>query len=197
MKVHTSRVLVPALASLIATFALARPAAATVISGKITVAAADNVASLGSNYQGTITQSLQPDTTSGFFNYTGTTLKTVSSELDEGSNWFLTQPGQSFTGTQPAPILSSPVSIPLGDVYLAVSTYSHLDPGYTAYGWVHLQNTGTSLIQLDSAVAYREQGIVVGSAAAVPEPTSLALLGTATTLLLLRRPRRQPHAARC
>ncbi len=91
-----------------------------------------------------------------------------------------------FTVDNPRP----PVPVPLADFYLGIYTNSHLDNYAGVYGWALVRPSGTTLTLLDSAMAYHEQGIFIGTLNAVPEPTSLILLGSAG-LLLGKRSRRK------
>lgn len=150
--------------------------------------------------------------------YTGTvlqhdavanTLTYVTSNVDEGSQLFLVQAGDVFTH---ASIAALPTSAGLGgritvgeDFYLGVRTGSASDPGfewgspegYTSFGWAHLrEGADGKLFIVDSAMAFREGGIVVGTMQAVPEPAAWASLVAGLTTLggLARRRAQQARA---
>ena len=132
--------------------------------------------------------------------YTGTvfqhdalanTLTYVTSNIDEGSQLFLVRPGDALTH---AGIAALPTSAGLGgritvgeDFYLGVRTGSASDPGfswgspegYTSFGWAHFkEGADGKLFIVDSAMAFREPGIVVGTLQAVPEPATWLTLFT-------------------
>jgi hypothetical protein len=189
-------------ASLVAIGGTCGKAGALVVSGNITFGTCAYLP--GSNYQGWIDQlpTHNQDATGVFFEYTPAdlapaTLQCVNTVLDEGSDWYLASLGQTFSQgtilsgqfTSLPPMYGQPLEIPSGDFYLAVNTgrgYTGNKTNRDIFGWVELENTGSSLIAVDSAVAYGETGIVVGVTGATPEPGSLGALGIGG-LLLLRR----------
>lgn len=121
---------------------------------------------------------------------TANTLTYLTHNVDEGSQMFLVQPGEAFTA---ASIANMPASAAMWnptqvgeDFYLGVRTGSQSDPGfvwgpegYTTFGWAHLrEGADGKLYIVDSAMAFRDGGIVVGTLQAVPEPASwITLLG--------------------
>lgn len=137
------------------------------------------------------------DPTSVFFDYNGTKLEVVSWSLDEESDWYVAFAAEVFSAqnierdqftaifTTESP--RGPISVGSGNFFLAVSTGQGEDassePNRHVFGWVELSNTGEELVALRSAVAYDfpipgapANGIIVGTAVAVPEPSSLMLV---------------------
>jgi hypothetical protein len=131
--------------------------------------------------------------TTMWFNLSGSTISFVTTNVDEGSDWYLASYGDPFTtetvhnGAFPVFVRDTSTGFDYndldvggGDFYLGVNT------GYGArlgmptprdvFGWVHLQNTNGTLTMLGNAVAYDEGGIVIGTTQTVPEPSPLPLL---------------------
>jgi hypothetical protein len=130
---------------------------------------------------------------------------------------FLVTPGQvigrdnwaSLAG-QMQPIVTDPTA-PTGpnsflqvgkDFYLGAATIAFADPEFnwatlnttrTSFGWAHFQAQADGTLKLlDSAMAFREPGIVVGTLQAVPEPGTWALMGlglVGVAAVSRRRPR--------
>jgi hypothetical protein len=82
------------------------------------------------------------------------------------------------------------------DFFLGVDLNTNIaDPNAPhAYGWVHvLRNENTFVLEgVDSAIAYHNSGIIVGTLTEVPEPASWILFSLAS-MGLLCRVRRFPH----
>ena len=142
------------------------------------------------------------------------TLLLNNTALDEGSDWFVTNPGDLFTRdsieagqfnflpiTEPA---SGSLDVEVGEsFFLGVNTgrsddffsgFGDPDVSFDAirqhFGWGEfLINQNGELQILDSAVAYDLGGIVIGTSTAIPEPSSGLLMFAGTAFLFLRRSR--------
>jgi len=97
------------------------------------------------------------------------------------ANW------QALSSPQPPVLVASPLQVGK-DFYLGAATIATTDPEFTwatasttrtSFGWAHFQAQADGTLKLlDSAMAFREPGIVVGTLqAAVPEPSTYALMG--------------------
>ena len=145
------------------------------------------------------------------------TLLLNASALDEGSDWYVTNPGDLFTrdsidaGQFNFLPIQSQSAIPGGSLdvevgesfFLGVNTGSSEDfgSGYgdsvvsfdairQHFGWGEfLINQNGELQILDSAVAYDLGGIVIGTSTAIPEPSSGLLMLAGTAFPFLRRSR--------
>ena len=129
--------------------------------------------------------------------------------VDEGSDWFTADFGQSFTaatilndefgfwgGVEPGTsnlILGNDIVVPIGTpFFLAVNTGSGfsadtISPNRQHFGWVQLQaNSATDIVILDNAVSYSDGGILIGQNI-VPEPGGGLLIALATLGFLRRR----------
>ena len=140
------------------------------------------------------------------FDYTGTTIREALFTVDEGSDWYLANLGDNFSApaiaankfpvifkiiNQPPFEIVNTVSIPLGNFYVGINTGEGAINSPTfrnVFGWLELNNDGTTLTSIANAVAYAEQGIFIGTTNAVPEPATLALLSLAAFTLIRRRP---------
>lgn len=134
------------------------------------------------------------DITGMSFDFSGQTLSFVNETADEGSDWYLVSQSDDFTqaSIQSAafPLFaratstgyeSHDLTISSADFYLGVNTGSGFisvaTPRRNIYGWVHLENDNGTLTMLGNAIAYDEQGIIVGTTQAIPEPaTGLVLI---------------------
>jgi len=145
------------------------------------------------------------DPTSVWFVHNGTDLEIVSWNLDDESDWYLVQRGDTFsrdtinrglfpvlfTTEHPRP----PVSIGTEDFYLGVNA-STFRGDRDVFGWVEIGNSPDGLVQLDDATAYGV-GIIVGTTSVVSEPGALCLLLLAAgSGLLAYRLRRQSPLVR-
>ncbi len=93
---------------------------------------------------------------------------------------------QSLSGNA-LPVLVSPGLVVGQDFYLGAATIALTDPEFdwatvgttrTSFGWAHFQAQADGTLKLlDSAMAFREPGIQVGTLQAVPEPGTWALMG--------------------
>lgn len=143
------------------------------------------------NFSITVDQTVEGDYTGTFLNYTAGKLKGITFNVDEGSALYVVNAGDVFThaSSKLAQGLFGTTPVTVGtDFYLAAKTRSFSDPGFSwsdpdffvTFGWAHFKVDASGLPQLvDSAMAFREGGIVVGTlqAVAVPEPASVALMG--------------------
>jgi hypothetical protein len=136
---------------------------------------------LFTTHRAVVIQSLNDDYTETSFRYDGTTLGVTTFLIDEGADWYLVNEAAPLTAAtissgQFTPLLSGntihpPISLPLGVFYLGVNTGIGFGAGNRAvFGWLKLDNTGTTLKSISNAMAYGEQGIYVGTTTAVPEP---------------------------
>jgi hypothetical protein len=139
------------------------------------------------------------------------TLLLNNTALDEGSDWFVTNPGDLFTRdsieagqfnflpiTEPA---SGSLAVEVDEsFFLGVNTGSSddffsgdsvpFDDIRQHFGWGEfLINQNGELQILDSAVAYDLGGIVIGTSTAIPEPSSGLLMLAGAAFLFLRRSR--------
>jgi hypothetical protein len=160
-------------------------------------------ASLGDpdvNYGATVFQDFQArDHTAAFFDYDGTSIRGIGSNLDEGSDWYVVSAGQAFTKqaileglAAPlitfGPIFHPAVSLTPGqDVYLGVVTGQGFEPDdRDVFGWVQLRPGGgfpPTLTIIDNAMSYFSQGIIVGTSVVVPEPNGVCLALSSAALL--------------
>lgn len=199
-KLGRKRWLLPALAAM----ATVTQAQAHVATGQFALLPDGNATS----WQLQINQTPAGDYTGQFFSFqqgviTGTTYNT-----DEGSDLFVVTPGATFTNTSvnakafpylmgsskySVGMITQPVQVGT-DFWLGARTRSYTDPGYNwfnpdpnffdSFGWAHIQVDALGALHLlDSAMAFREAGIVVGSLQAVPEPSSLAIVLTGLALV--------------
>lgn len=142
------------------------------------------------NFSVYVDQTVGGDYTGTFLNYTAGMLKGITRNIDEGSGLYIVKPGDVFTqaSSQLALAVSSTAVTVGSDFYLAAKTRSQSDPGFSwsdpdffvTFGWAHFKVDALGKLQLlDSAMAFREGGIVVGTlqTVAVPEPASVALMG--------------------
>lgn len=183
------------LAVLASTALYAMSSHAVVEAGHWSVTNIATPSSNGGNVAITLDQTIAGDYTGTILNYAPAsgTLSFVTLNVDEGSELFLAQAGSSFsnaTAATPAFVSlfsTSTTPIKVGtDFYLAGRTRSMTDPGfswsqtdfYSSFGWAHVKVDAQGKLQiLDSAMAFREGGIVIGTTQAIPEPGTYALMG--------------------
>ena len=139
------------------------------------------------------------------------TLLLNNTALDEGSDWFVTNPGDLFTRdsidagqfnflpiTEPA---SGSLDVEVGESFFLGVNTGRSDDFFSDdsvpfdvirqhFGWGEfLINQNGELQILDSAVAYDLGGIVIGTSTAIPEPSSGLLMLAGAAFLFLRRSR--------
>ena len=140
------------------------------------------------------------------FQYDGTKIKEGIVLIDEGSDWFLVQPGDifsaatinagkfpTFTNAIPPP-QGGEVVVGPGDFYLGVRTgrgFEGGQPRRNAYGWVHLRPDNGLLTMVGNVMSYNSRGNIVGTTTVVPEPSTVLSIGMAVSVatLLSRRGR--------
>jgi hypothetical protein len=151
-----------------------------------TVVVNSNVAATSPGILGTVALTVQQnavrtDYTSAWFNYDGRNLSFATINLDEGSDWYVVQPGDIFSpatiqaGLFPPLVTFSefnypPVNVGRVEFYLGVSTGQGFDipEDRTAFGWVHLRRVNqfeTRLMMVENVMSYDSPGIIVGTAA--------------------------------
>jgi hypothetical protein len=144
------------------------------------------------------------------FLYDGTKIKGGVVSLDEGSDWFLVQPGDTFSaatinaGQFPVihdvnPPHGGEVTVGPGEFYLGVRTGRGFGgpggkPNRNAYGWVHLRPENGMLTMVQNVMSYNSRGIIVGTTTVVPEPSTVLSIGIALSVatLFTRRRRLRP-----
>jgi PEP-CTERM motif len=151
----------------------------------------------------TVDQTVGGDYTGSFFNYNASagTLQFVTRNVDEGAELFVTTPGNVLSNATisalPASATFQSTALKVGqDFYLGARTRSFSDPGFTwadpaffsTFGWAHFKlNAQGSLQIVDSAMAFRETGIIAGTTQAIPEPATWALMGLGLAALAVRQ----------
>ncbi len=153
------------------------------------------------NYVGTIWQDVSAtDPTSAWFKYDGATIRCVSRNTDESSDYYLVDAGDAFGPAAIASGLFSPLvdhdltypAIPVGTgqpFYLGVSTSRHFQyPERSVFGWIRFE-PAASLAMTANVMSYESSGIIVGTTTLVPEPSLLAAI-SATFLFRRHVPRR-------
>ncbi len=137
------------------------------------------------------------------------TLTFGSPTLGAPADFFVVTPGQVISGSTLADLKKQGTfanSVASGlfvtkDFYLGTATINVTDPEFswataattrTIYGWAHLQVQANGTLQIvDSAMAFHEPGIKVGTLQAIPEPGTWALMGIGLVGLAAVRRRAQ------
>lgn len=137
---------------------------------------------------------LATDFTAMSFDHEGESWVYQGVTLDEGSEWYFASFGDAFFADPIALNQFDPFNgthnVGYGDFYMAFNTGLGIDEGNPdrgIYGWALFRNSESGVEMLDNAVAYEEQGIVVGTLTAIPEPAVLTMLLAGFAGLLLRR----------
>lgn len=111
-------------------------------------------------------------------------LQPKTSNLDEGSDWYLVEQGDAFTKQSIANGDFAPVLVANGtwdtvtvgsDFYLGVNTGGLPPDSRESIGWVHLQFVNNALTMVENVMAYNAPGIIVGTTTVVPEPSTVGL----------------------
>lgn len=159
-----------------------------------------------------VDQTAGGDYTGSFLAYNAAagTLSFRNLNVDEGSELFLVQPGDALTQTTQGNFLSlystynTPVQVGR-DFYLGAGTRSGSDPGFswadhawTSFGWAHFRADEQGQLSIvDSAMAFREPGIVVGTLTTAPESSTFVLMGLGLLGVAgLRRQHQSPRTER-
>ncbi len=162
----------------------------------------------GSDYALTVYQDAQAtNPTTILFNYTDSKLIFVTSNIDEGSDWYLVTAGSVFsTSTITAgefPLFikgdfsgftTNQIDAPEGSIFLGVNTglgFSESGPNRQFFGWVELQSDGGNLSYVKSAITYAAPGIVVGTTTVIPEPSATVLVFAGISLMAVSFMRRR------
>lgn len=204
---HASSILKFALSAAVLT--MAAQAHAVVEAGHWTASITPGSASTLDLYS-TMDQTPGGDYTGVFSNYANGVLKGVTYNVDQGSDLFVVQKGAVFSNetvnSQHWPFIYgvstewglTPQTATVGqEFYLGGRTRTSYTPGYfDTFGWAHFKVDATGQLKLlDSAVAFNEGGIIVGTLQAVPEPGTWALMGVGLAALAWRvRSSRQTKA---
>ena len=178
---------------------------AAVISDTNITLSNDDLFGIGADYALTVVQDEregadQGDSTSIWLNVLGDTISFVTTNLDEGSDWYsvssleefsnasiLGDSHQVFVRALPSEFESNNLTVGFGDFYLGVNTGNGFVDDRTVYGWVHLRNVEGTLSMIGNAVTYEGTGIVVGTTRVVPEPSSSALICCGLAIAFCRR----------
>jgi hypothetical protein len=115
----------------------------------------------------------------------------VTSNIDEGSDWYLGAAGVIFSASRIANgefglfvrsdfsgATINPITTTGASFYLCVNTgtgFSATGPNREIFGWAELKSDGSTLSLSSSAVSYTMPGIIIGTTTAVPEPASAGL----------------------
>lgn len=148
----------------------------------------DNGSELGADYKFTVIQDEYGDFTSIWFDLVANTLIFKNSNIDEASDWYLTEHGDEFTkeniNNDQFPMFvrvneaglfeSNNVFVGISDFYLGINTGTFAPR--SAFGWVHLQNDSGTLSMLGNAMTYQTDGIIIGTTSTIPEPGLMPLL---------------------
>jgi hypothetical protein len=163
----------------------------------------------GANYGLTVYKdAAATDSTSVFGIYNQPRIQVVNFELDQGSDWYVVHPGDTFDTphieagaftplievphTPGATLLYPTADVGQSDFWLGVTTGYALFGPRTVFGWVRLRPLSNSqLMMVENAVSYNSRGIVVGTTNLVPEPTVMVLIAFSFCAAPLGRLRRK------
>ncbi len=146
------------------------------------------------NYVATVIQDLRGDFTQVWFDYDGENLRVITHNVDEGSDWYVVQPGDELTlvnieedqfttvldmADSERPLPGLPVIVGNDEFFLGVRTGPDgaFEPSLRdVFGWIHLRNTPDGLETVANVMSYDSPGIIVGTTIIVPEPGSWILI---------------------
>lgn len=193
---HTSSIAKFALSAVVLT--MAAQAHALVEAGHWASSTFPGDGSSPDNLYTTMDQTPAGDFTGILSNYANGVLTGLSYTVDEGSDLFVVEKGAIFSNDTVAgqPFIHgvstewglTPQIATVGqEFYLGARTRTSSTPGYfDTFGWAHFKVGAAGQPQLlDSAVAFREGGIIVGTLQAVPEPSTWAMTGVGMLALAL------------
>jgi len=131
-----------------------------------------------------------------------TRLRFVNHNIDEGSDWYLANLGDSFsketiesdsfvTFFSASADVHNVIDVGFSEFYLGVNTGQGPPVGgfspRDVFGWAKFRNSPSGLELLESAVAYQTDGIIIGTTTTIPEPSSLLLVVICGACLIVQR----------
>ncbi len=142
------------------------------------------------NYGATIFQDAgATDPTSAWFYYDLTTIRGINENIDEGSDWYVVSPGDTFDKQSIenelfaplitlGPVFHPAVDVGFGqDIFLGVNSGQGFGPDdRNVFGWVLLRPIAGVLTMVENVMSYDSPGIVIGTTTLVPEPATRTMV---------------------